>query len=47
MRDAIRIIEPKIAKIAIILSELAKKYKNVPAVGRTHGQHASIISFGL
>lgn len=23
------------------------KYRQVPAVGRTHGQHASIISFGL
>jgi adenylosuccinate lyase len=47
MRDAIRIIEPKIAKLAIILAELAVKYKEMPAVGRTHGQHASIISFGL
>lgn len=47
IRDAIRIIEPKIARIATILAELALKYKHVPAVGRTHGQHASIISFGL
>ncbi|MGB6462685.1 MAG: adenylosuccinate lyase [Nitrosotalea sp.] len=47
IRDAIRIIEPKIAKLAIILAELAVKYKEMPAVGRTHGQHASIISFGL
>lgn len=47
MRDAVKIIEPKIAKLAIILSELAVKYKEIPAVGRTHGQHASIISFGL
>jgi adenylosuccinate lyase len=47
MRDAIRIIEPKIAKLAIILADLAVKYKEMPAVGRTHGQHASIISFGL
>ncbi len=47
IRDAISIIEPKIAKLAIILSELAVKYKKIPAVGRTHGQHASIISFGL
>lgn len=47
IRDAIRIIEPKIAKLAIILAELAIKYKEMPAVGRTHGQHASIISFGL
>src|SRR5574337_14551 len=47
IRDAIRIVEPKIAKMAIILSDMATKYKEVPAVGRTHGQHASIISFGL
>lgn len=47
MRDTIGIIEPKIAKLAIILSELAVKYREIPAVGRTHGQHASIISFGL
>ncbi|MDE1727169.1 MAG: adenylosuccinate lyase [Thaumarchaeota archaeon] len=47
IRDAISIIEPKIAKLAIILAELAVKYKDTPAVGRTHGQHASIISFGL
>lgn len=47
MRDTIRIIEPKIARLAITLAELAVKYKKIPAVGRTHGQHASIISFGL
>lgn len=47
IRDAIKIIEPKIAKIASVLSDLAMKYSHVPAVGRTHGQHASIISFGL
>lgn len=46
-RDTLRIIEPKIAKLAIILAEYAVKYKSLPAVGRTHGQHASIISFGL
>src|SRR5437899_7257407 len=47
IRDAIRIIEPKVAKLALILSRLAIKYTEVPAVGRTHGQHTSIISFGL
>lgn len=46
-RDALIIIEPKVAKLAIILAKLAIKFKSVPAVGRTHGQHASIISFGL
>ena len=47
MRDALDIIEPKVAKIANILSQKAAKYGKIPAVGRTHGQHASIISFGL
>ena len=47
MRDALIIIEPKVAELANILAAKAIKYKNIPAVGRTHGQHASIISFGL
>ena len=47
MRDALQVIEPKVAKIASILSKKAIKYEKIPAVGRTHGQHASIISFGL
>ena len=47
MRDAIKIIQPKISKLSLLLAKNALKYKNVPAVGRTHGQHASIISFGL
>lgn len=47
MRDTLKIIEPKVARLAVILSEKAVRYKGLPAVGRTHGQHASIISFGL
>jgi len=47
MRDAFAIIQPKVAKLALLLSKRAMKYKSIPAVGRTHGQHASIISFGL
>ena len=47
MRDALEIIEPKVAKMASILAKKAVKYEKIPAVGRTHGQHASIISFGL
>jgi len=47
MRDALQIIEPKVAKMAVILAKKAIKYGKIPAVGRTHGQHASIISFGL
>ena len=47
MRDALQIIEPKVAKMASILAKKSVKYAKIPAVGRTHGQHASIISFGL
>lgn len=47
IRDALAIIQPKTAKLAVSLGRRAKQYRNLPAVGRTHGQHASIISFGL
>ena len=47
MRDAIKIIQPKVSKLSLILAKNAIKHRSVPAVGRTHGQHASIISFGL
>ena len=47
MRDSLKIIEPKVAKMALILAKKAIKHGKIPAVGRTHGQHASIISFGL
>jgi len=47
MRDALKIIEPKVAKLALLLAKKAIKYGKIPAVGRTHGQHASIIAFGL
>jgi len=47
MRDAFSIIESKVAKLALVLTSRAVEFKVVPAVGRTHGQHASIISFGL
>lgn len=47
MRDALGIIIPKVTTLAGLLIEMAQKYADLPAVGRTHGQHASIISFGL
>jgi adenylosuccinate lyase len=47
MRDALKIIEPKVAKMALLLAKRAIQHGKIPAVGRTHGQHASIISFGL
>lgn len=47
MKEALAIIEPKIARLALTLSKRSMEYRNLPAVGRTHGQHASIIAFGL
>ncbi len=47
MRDALAIIQPKAVRLAVSLARRARQYRNLPAVGRTHGQHASIISFGL
>jgi len=47
MRDSLQIIEAKVAKMALLLSKRAVQHGKIPAVGRTHGQHASIISFGL
>src|ERR671923_745275 len=47
MRDAINIIEPKIYSLATILVSRAIEFRTQPAVGRTHGQHSSIIAFGL
>ncbi len=47
MKNAFLIIESKIKNLVKELLEKAKENRNLPAVGRTHGQHASIISFGL
>lgn len=47
MRDALNIIIPKTIKLAHSLIHVAETHAKLPAVGRTHGQHASIISFGL
>ena len=47
IRDAFAILEPKLSKLSIAMLNKAKEFRRMPAVGRTHGQHASIISFGL
>src|ERR671914_441127 len=47
MREAFSIILSKVAKLAHLLIDRALQFRDLPAVGRTHGQHASIISFGL
>lgn len=47
IKQALEIIMPKIKDLANKLAENALKYADLPAVGRTHGQHASVMSFGL
>ncbi len=47
MKDAFKIIEDKIQQLIKELLEKAEENKKLPSVGRTHGQHASITSFGL
>jgi adenylosuccinate lyase len=47
LKDAFEIIEPKILKLISLLIKKIRKFNVLPSVGRTHGQHASIISFGL
>jgi adenylosuccinate lyase len=47
LKEAFEIIEPKLLKLISLLISKVRRYKSLPSVGRTHGQHASIISFGL
>lgn len=47
IRDVFKVIEPKLSHLAAILINRATEHITLPAVGRTHGQHASIIAFGL
>ena len=47
LHDAFKIIESKILTLTDRLLDKAREFDTQPAVGRTHGQHASIISFGL
>jgi adenylosuccinate lyase len=46
LRDYIELIEGKLKNLILLLGKNAEKYLSLPSVGRTHGQHASIISFG-
>ncbi|MDA7953863.1 MAG: adenylosuccinate lyase [Nitrosopumilus sp.] len=47
MRDALAVITGRISRLGLALADIAERYAAVPAVGRTHGQHASIVPFGL
>ncbi|MEM3401802.1 MAG: adenylosuccinate lyase [Candidatus Hadarchaeales archaeon] len=47
IRDGLFIIEKKMKEILRILLKLAVTHKNTLMVGRTHGQHAVPITFGM
>ncbi|ALL00839.1 Adenylosuccinate lyase [Pyrodictium delaneyi] len=47
LRDALVIIESKLAKIIEALATRAEEYVDVVMVGRTHGQHALPITLGF
>ena len=47
MRDAADILIDGLKRFLIALERKAKKYKNAPCVGRTHGVHAEPITFGV
>ena len=47
MTESIDIIIEDVKKLMQALKRKAKRYKNVPMIGRSHGVHAEPISFGI
>lgn len=47
LKEANLIIHQDILNFMSVLKALALKYQNIPVMGRTHGMHADITSFGL
>jgi len=47
MRDAFNILIEDVERLLPILAKTAKKYKETPCIGRTHGVHAEPTTFGL
>lgn len=47
MRDAVSILDKRICELRDVLCDLAIKNRELVMVGRTHGQHATPITFGL
>lgn len=45
--QANQIIEEDLVKFLAVLKKQAIRFKNIPCIGRTHGIHADITSFGL
>jgi adenylosuccinate lyase len=47
IKQANEIIEKDLMAFIKVLKTKAIQYKNTPCIGRTHGIHADITSFGL
>ena len=47
LRDASSLILLELKKLMGSLEKLAKKTKNIPAIGRSHGMHGEPLAFGL
>ncbi|MEM2887877.1 MAG: adenylosuccinate lyase [Candidatus Bathyarchaeia archaeon] len=47
LREALHLIRNKLDELEFVLLNLADRYKNTIMIGRTHGQHALPITFGL
>ena len=47
LREALGLVLEKAKKLSQVLWELALRYRDAPMVGRTHGQYAEPITFGL
>ncbi len=47
LRDGIEILEKDLVEYLKVLKKQARKYKNLPLIGRTHGIHAEPITLGL
>ncbi|KAA3654840.1 MAG: adenylosuccinate lyase [Calditrichaeota bacterium] len=47
MRKAGLILQKKLEKLKTVVGRRALEYKNTPCIGRSHGIHAEVTSFGL
>ena len=47
LKEANQLIEEDLQVLLTVLKKQAIRFKSVPCIGRTHGIHADITSFGL
>jgi adenylosuccinate lyase len=47
IKQANTIIRKDLEELLVVLKQQAIKYKHTPCIGRTHGIHADVTTFGL